>query len=134
MIIQAHKNRTTFSSFLSTFKSLRSETRGRSIQRAVRFIVRRPGSYWDSIEKIFSGDTVEELIAKAKEVLKTGGTMTTKRMAAPVPNDHAIGSEFVHVIAANKGGDGKPDGVIIFTENVSEKEAENSEKSEKATS
>jgi len=31
------------------------------------------------------------------------------------------------VIIAIKGGDGKPDGVIIFTENVTEKEAENSE-------
>ncbi|HYX29279.1 MAG TPA: hypothetical protein VE863_11995, partial [Pyrinomonadaceae bacterium] len=54
------------------------------------------------IEKLFSGDGVEELIAAAKQVLKTGDTVTTRRMAAHVPNDNDIGSEFVHVLIAAK--------------------------------
>ena len=73
-----------------------------------------------SIDEIFSGEGVEELMRSAKEVFKTGMTITTKPMGAHVPNDEAIGSRFVHTIVPNKNANQETDGVIIFTENVTE--------------
>jgi two-component system, chemotaxis family, CheB/CheR fusion protein len=76
------------------------------------------------IEKVFSGDGVEVLIAAAKEALANGTTVKTKQMAAHVPNDEAIGSQFVHILIPIPAESGKTDGVIIFTENVSERASE----------
>ena len=74
----------------------------------------------EPMEKVFSGDGLEDLIAAARETLKTGNTVTTRRMAAHVAKDDDVGSEFVHVVVAAKDAHGKPDGVIIFTQNVTE--------------
>ena len=73
------------------------------------------------IEEVFSGEGVEELIRAAREVFKNGGSITTKPMGAHVPNDEAIGSQFVHMIVPIQSDDGQTNGVIIFTENVTGK-------------
>jgi len=81
------------------------------------------------LEKIFAGDGLEELINGAKEVLQKGNTVVTKRVAAHVPTDEALGSEFVHIIVPAREMDGLSDGVIIFTENVTERAARKAEAS-----
>jgi len=78
-----------------------------------------------SIKEIFDGDGVEDLLGSAKKALQEGRTIVTERMAAHVPIDEALGSEFVHIIVPSRGEAGKPDGVIIVTENVTEKERNN---------
>ena len=73
------------------------------------------------LDEIFAGDGIDKLIEGARQTMESGTTTITKPMQAHVPNGDAIGSEFVHIIAPTKSSDGKPDGVIIFTENVAER-------------
>ncbi len=75
------------------------------------------------LDEIFAGDGIDKVIEGAQRTMKTGETTITEPMQAHVPNDDAIGSEFVHIIAPTKSSDGQPDGVIIFTENVTERGA-----------
>lgn len=75
------------------------------------------------LDEIFAGDGIDKLIQGARQTIKTGQTTITEPMQAHVPNDDAIGSEFIHIIAPTQSSDGHADGVIIFTENVTEKAA-----------
>lgn len=74
------------------------------------------------IERIFDGDGVEDLLRSAKTAVTRNVTVNTKRMAAHVPSDAASGSEFVHIMVPLQSQEGAADGVIIFTENVTELE------------
>jgi len=76
------------------------------------------------IDKVFAGEDVATLLTAAREALATNKTINTGRMATHVPNDEAIGSKFTHLIVPIQEGDGdKADGVIIFTENVTDRES-----------
>ncbi|HYW71917.1 MAG TPA: CheR family methyltransferase [Pyrinomonadaceae bacterium] len=76
------------------------------------------------IEKVFLGEGVGELLKAAKDSLSNNTTVTTPRVAAHIADESAIGSEFVHTIVPLPSEDGKPEGVIIFTLNVTVGESE----------
>jgi two-component system CheB/CheR fusion protein len=76
-----------------------------------------------SIDKIFGGDGLDDLLRAAREALAKNITITTAPMAAHVPNDDALGSEFIHIIVPIPADDGQADGLIVFTENVTEKDS-----------
>jgi two-component system CheB/CheR fusion protein len=75
------------------------------------------------IEKVFEGEGVADLLRASKEAVSKNTTVQTKSSGAHVPSDEALGSEFVHILVPLPAGDGKPGGVIIFTENVTERES-----------
>jgi two-component system CheB/CheR fusion protein len=72
------------------------------------------------LEKVFSGEGVADLLKAAKEALENNATVTTPRVAAHIADESAIGAEFVHTIVPLPTEDGNPDGVIIFTLNVTD--------------
>jgi len=72
------------------------------------------------IEKIFEGEGLEDLLRSVKSALSSNTTIYTEPMAAHVPNEDPLGSNFTHVIVPIPADDGKADGVIIFTQQVSE--------------
>jgi hypothetical protein len=41
-----------------------------------------------------------------------------------VPDDEALGSEFVHILVPIPASDGNAEGVIIFTENITERNSQ----------
>jgi myosin heavy subunit len=84
-----------------------------------------------SIENVFDGEGVDDLLTAAKDALTRNSTISTAPMGAHVPDDEALGSQFVHTIVPVRDGDRKAEGLIIFTENVTEKEAKQSRSSGK---
>jgi two-component system CheB/CheR fusion protein len=75
------------------------------------------------IEKVFDGEGVADLLGAAREAVSKNTTVQTNSIAAHVPSDEALGSEFVHILVPLPAGDGQAGGVIIFTENVTERES-----------
>ncbi len=75
------------------------------------------------VEKVFDGEGVDALLSAAKEALTKNTTVQTGPIGAHVPNDDDLGAEFIHIIVPIAAKDGSPNGVIIFTENVTEKES-----------
>jgi two-component system CheB/CheR fusion protein len=75
------------------------------------------------IEKVFAGEGVGDLLRAARAAVNENTTVQTKSMGAHVPDDDALGSEFVHILVPLPAADGKAEGVIIFTENVTERES-----------
>jgi len=75
------------------------------------------------IEEVFSGDDVPEFVQLAKDCFQSGVTSTSKRMSAHVPDHEVKGSEFIHTFVPTFNAENKVDGVIIYTENVVERES-----------
>jgi hypothetical protein len=80
-----------------------------------------------SIDKVFGGHGIDELMRSAREALAKNITINTAPMVAHVPNDAALGSEFIHIIVPIPGAAGQANGLIIFTENVTERRGEQTE-------
>ena len=75
------------------------------------------------IDKVFDGDGVDELLRAAQAAISNKTTVSTPPMAAHVPDDEALGSQFVHLIVPIQSDHDKVDGLIIFTQNVTEGES-----------
>ncbi|HEX3084140.1 MAG TPA: CheR family methyltransferase [Pyrinomonadaceae bacterium] len=76
------------------------------------------------IEKVFAGEGVADLLSAARKALSENTTVLTSSIGAHVPDDEALGSEFVHIIVPIPASDGNADGVIIFTENITERNSQ----------
>ena len=82
------------------------------------------------IEKVFDGEGVGDLLRAAKEAVTKNTTVQTRSIGAHVPNDEGLGAEFVHILVPLPASDGKAGGVIIFTENVTERSSKKSDAAE----
>jgi len=72
------------------------------------------------IEEVLSGDDVPEFVQLVKDCFQSGTTHTAKRMSAHVTDHEGQGSEFIHTLVPIYNAEKKVDGVIIYTENVTE--------------
>jgi two-component system CheB/CheR fusion protein len=76
------------------------------------------------IEKVFAGEGVADLLSAARKALSENTTLLTSSIGAHVPDDETLGSEFVHILVPIPASDGNAEGVIIFTENITERNSQ----------
>jgi len=75
-------------------------------------------------EEIFQGDEMAEFVNTVKEVYQQDKSRTTPRMLTHVTDKHGGPAEnyFIHTIVPIHDGGGKTHGVIIYSENVTERD------------
>ena len=64
-----------------------------------------------------------EFVQLVKDCFQSGVTSTSKRMSAHVPDHEVQGSEFIHTLVPTYNAENNVDGVIIYTENATERES-----------